>query len=68
MYIGTAPDTRGRGRTALPPNYGSTAVATHLPPKYNGSTAGKNASVFISDEQRLSSSFLLIFLDHFIER
>ena len=50
--------SRGRGRTALPLNYGSTAVATRLPPKYNGSTAGKHASVFISVEQWLSSSFL----------
>ena len=50
--------SRGRGRTALPPHYGFTAVATHLPPKYNGSTAGKHASVFIPDEQWLSSSSL----------
>ena len=59
---------RGRGRTALSQNYGSTAVATRLPTKYNGSTTAKHASVFISVEQWLSSSFLSIFLDHFIER
>ena len=42
---------RGRGTTELPPNYGSTAVAMRLPPKYNGSAAGKHASVLISVEQ-----------------
>ena len=36
--------SRGRGRTALPPNYGSTAMATRLPPNYTGSAAGKHAS------------------------
>ena len=48
----------GESRTALPPNFDYTAVATHLPPIYNGSTAGKHASVFISDEQWLCSSSL----------
>ena len=50
--------SRGRGRTALPPNYGSTAVATRLPPKYNGSTAGKHASALILVELWLNSSSL----------